>query len=105
MLQNSQCNLYLGQSSTSSSGNTLTVNVAIAFNPSFSGAKSIWGWVLNNAGAVSDWQQVGTWTVTSGPSVVGVTPNTGTGPQQTFSFQYWDGAGVSDILAAQGMIS
>src|SRR5262249_46611076 len=101
-LQNSQCSLDVSRSSASGSGNTLTLNLAITFKSSFSGSKNIFGWAADQGQVVTGWKQVGTWTTngsTNGPTVVGVSPSSGTGSGQTFSFQYSDANGHGAISA------
>src|SRR5439155_1019874 len=62
-LSNSQCTINLATSSTSGSGNNLTVNLAITFTGAFAGAKTTSMGVINNAGVFSGWQSKGVWTV------------------------------------------
>jgi hypothetical protein len=62
-LANSQCTLNLASSSSSGSGNNLTVNVALTFTPAFNGAKTVSMNVSNNASVSSGWQAKGTWTI------------------------------------------
>jgi hypothetical protein len=101
-LSNSQCSINVGTSSAVPSGNTLTLNLAISFTPAFTGAKNIYMYV-QNATQSNGFTQEGTWTVpaASGPVVVSVTPNSGTGASQTFAFAFSDSAGATDITAAQ----
>ncbi|MFL6436211.1 MAG: PKD domain-containing protein [Terriglobales bacterium] len=61
-LQNAQCTLSGPGSSVTSSGNSLTVSVALTFSSSFTGSKNIYSWAKDNAGANSGIQTVGTWT-------------------------------------------
>ncbi|HEY2018191.1 MAG TPA: hypothetical protein VGH38_32015, partial [Bryobacteraceae bacterium] len=86
-LQNSYCTLNAAASSVSGSGNNLTVNVALSFQAAFAGSKNIYMDAYD--GSDSGWQQKGTWTVpgnTGPPAPVSVTPNSGSGSSQTFSF-------------------
>jgi hypothetical protein len=62
-LQNSKCTVNLATSSASSAGNNLTVNVAIAFQAAFSGAKNLYAAALDTLSSFSGWLTVGTWTV------------------------------------------
>jgi hypothetical protein len=61
-LSNSQCSVNTGVSSTSNSGNNLTVTAAVTFKPAFAGAKNTYMSVFNNSNATSGWQVEGTWT-------------------------------------------
>jgi hypothetical protein len=62
-LQNSSCAVALGGSSAIAGGNTLTLNLALSFNPSFSGAKTVFIYGAGTDGTSSGWQTRGTWTV------------------------------------------
>lgn len=105
-LQNSQCTVALGAStSVASSGTSLTMNLAMTFATGFGGAKNVYMYAANGAGVNSGWQARGTWTVpgASAPPVVtavSATPNVGTGAAQTFALQYGDTAGATDIATA-----
>jgi hypothetical protein len=109
-LQNSQCSLNSGSSSKSVSGNNLTLNLAITFKSGYASSASIWMLAEDAAGANSGWQQRGVWTNTGAtptnqkPAAVSVTPSSGSGGAQTFSFAFSDGNGYSDIVAAQLLI-
>jgi hypothetical protein len=100
-LQNSQCTLNGAGSSASGSGNNLTVNVALTFNASFGGAKNVYMCAIDNGGLSSNWQQRGTWTVPNPnnhpPTAVSVTPSSGSGSSQTFSFVFSDPDGFTDL--------
>jgi hypothetical protein len=67
-LSNSQCAVNAGASSVTTSGNTLTLNLALTFQSGFAGAKNIY-MEVRNATQDSGWSTKGAWTVTSaGPS-------------------------------------
>jgi uncharacterized membrane protein len=98
--QNSQCVLNGSGSSVSMAGTVLTLNLALTFLPAFNGSKNIYMQATNPAGS-SNWQTLGTWSVpapSAGIAAVSVTPASGSGMQQTFSFRYSDAAGVGDIV-------
>lgn len=61
-LQNSQCTVSAAKSTVVYSGNTLTVNLALAFTQAFGGAKNIYSQAQNAEGLASGWQPLGTWT-------------------------------------------
>src|SRR5205823_3991820 len=86
-------------------GNNLTVNLSLTFKGTFAGAKTVSSSATNNASVFSGWQTVGTWTVPAGgslpPANVGVTPASGSGSSQTFSFTFTDPAGFADIAWTQ----
>src|SRR6202040_3218229 len=102
-LQNSQCSLNAQASSASGSGNNLTVNLALTFKPAFLGAKNIYLQAADNEGQFAVFQQRGTWTpiANHAPAVVSVTPPSGTGSVQTFTFVYSDPDGYTDVNWAQ----
>ncbi len=90
--QNSQCTLSGSGSSVTASGNTLTLSLAIAFQPAFSGAKNLY-LEAGSSFQAANWTLEGTWT--PAPLVtMTMSPSSGGGPQQLFTFQ------VSDSLAA-----
>lgn len=111
-LQNSQCVLNGSGSSLTGSGNTLTLRVTINFKTAFAGSKSIFLWVENAAGTTS-WKNMGGWTVPGsapapsnpGPTSVSVTPSSGTGLTQQFSFLWSDPNGFSDIRAVAALFN
>ena len=95
--QNSQCVLNGSGSAASVSGNTLTLNLSLGFQTAFDGAKNLYMDAVGSS-AIIAWQLVGTWAATpAGPSVVSVTPSSGSGLQQTFALQYADPLGATDL--------
>src|SRR5262249_23229145 len=104
-LSNSQCTVDLGASTASGSGNNLTVNIALGFAIGFSGAKNVSMGAINSAGIFSGWQTKGAWTVTGPgnqpPANVSVSPSTGAGRTQTFSFVSSDPYGFADVSWTQ----
>jgi imidazole glycerol phosphate synthase subunit HisF len=62
-LQNSQCSLNVATATASPSGNSLTLNVTVTFQPSFAGAKNVYLHAVDVSGSNSGWQQLGAWTV------------------------------------------
>jgi hypothetical protein len=98
-LQNSQCAIDVGNSSTSRSGSDLTLNLAATFQPSFAGPKNIFMKAVDREGMYSSWENRGAWTpgVSVAPIAVSVTPSSGAGGTQTFSFTYSDANGYADL--------
>jgi len=100
-LQNSQCALGGAGSSVSTSGQNLTLNLALTFQSAFVGPKAIFMQAFDRSGLDTGMQQRGSWTVGSGvnqaPSVVSVTPSSGSGSSQTFSFLFSDPDGAADL--------
>lgn len=63
-ISNSQCSVNMAGASANISGATLTLIVPITFaSPAFSNARNAWLAVQTLAGAVSDWQALGTWII------------------------------------------
>ncbi len=107
-LQNSQCTVNVAGSSAPGSGNNVTLNLALTFASGFSGSKNVYGLVVDSGNLSSGWQLKGTWTVPGGnqpPSVVSVTPSSGSGSAQTFSFVFSDANGFADIFSGQLLIN
>jgi hypothetical protein len=100
LLQNSRCGVLTWMSSISGSGNTLTLTLAMQFLGEYPGARTIY--MRANNGADSGWIAKGTYTVTNNlPSVIGGSPNSGSGWNQTFTFNYSDADGAEDIFDTQ----
>jgi uncharacterized protein (TIGR03437 family) len=102
-LQNSQCSLNVATSSVTLNGNTLTLNLAMTFQPAFAGAKNIYLYAADVSGPNTGWQQRGTWTVPGVTITVtanSVTPSSGSLASQTFALQYSDTAGVASLQLA-----
>jgi hypothetical protein len=71
-------------------GNTLSLNVAVSFTTAFAGLKNVYGYAADNGGLNSGWQTLGTWNTAAPqpPTAVSVTPNSGAGTSQSFTFQF-----------------
>ncbi|MGA3026414.1 MAG: hypothetical protein ABSF98_16740, partial [Bryobacteraceae bacterium] len=91
-LSNSQCTLNAGASSVSGAGNTLSLDLAVSFTGGFAGPKNVYGYAADNGGLNSGWQMLGTWYTAApqavAPAAVSVTPNSGAGTSQSFTFQF-----------------
>jgi trimeric autotransporter adhesin len=61
-LENSQCTVDAGASSSSASGNNLTVSLAVSFQPAYAGAKNVYTKVTG-AAVDTSFVQLGTWAV------------------------------------------
>jgi sugar lactone lactonase YvrE len=61
-VSNSQCTLTAAGSSTSISGNNLTLNIALTFSATYLGAKNVYLYASSEGGANSYWVQKGAWT-------------------------------------------
>ena len=62
-LQNSQCSVNMAATTVTLNGNTLTLNLAMTFQPGYAGAKNVYMFAIDASGSNSGWQQMGTWTV------------------------------------------
>jgi hypothetical protein len=60
-LQNSQCSVSLQSSSTLSSGNNLTFNVALTFKSAYLGQKAIFLNISSNSSLSTGWLGKGMW--------------------------------------------
>ena len=103
-LQNSQCSVDTGASSSSGTGNNLTITLALTFKSGFAGNQNIYASASGKSDSTSGWQSIGSWTVPAPPIVsqppsgpVSVTPSSGSGSSGTFSFLFADPGGPSDI--------
>ena len=101
-VQNNQCTLDAFGSSADLTGATLTLNLALSFQPAFQGTKNIYMQAGNQAGGSSDYTAKGTWMpyALGAPVAASVTPSGGTGASPTFTFVYTNGAGASAITYA-----
>jgi hypothetical protein len=102
-LQNSQCSLNAAASTITQNGNTLTWSVAVTFQPSFDGAKNVYGHAVDISGTTSGWEQLGDWSVMAPagtPSTILVSPGSGSGSSQTFTLVYSDTAGAASLQQA-----
>jgi hypothetical protein len=107
-VNNTQCTLSGAGSSRSTSGNNLTLNVALSFSSSFTGGLKSYIYVQGNNGLNSGpgWTQKGTWTATTQPPVVdSLTPNSGSGTTQTFTVVVTDPGGIPDLNQVQLMFN
>ena len=106
-LANSQCTLNGAGSSASGAGNTLTVAFSITFKPAFSSLQNVYGYAADSGGNVSGWQLLGTWTGAAppAPTANSVSPASGTGVSQTFTFKYSSVNGSGYLSTVYGLIS
>jgi len=104
-LTNSQCTVNVAASSASTSGNNLTLNMALTFKSGFVGLKSHFLFTSDTAGGSSNWQFLGTYTVVSGsPQALSVTPSSGSGLTQTFNYTFSDPNGAADIASTAMLV-
>ncbi|MGH9720011.1 MAG: SBBP repeat-containing protein, partial [Bryobacteraceae bacterium] len=100
-LINTQCMIDAGLSTVVASGDTLTLNISTVFKPAYAGAKNIYMQSMSNTSVVAGFQYKGSFTAladgTLPPMNVSVTPSSGSGSAQTFSFLYSDPYGYGDL--------
>jgi hypothetical protein len=99
-LSNSQCQINLGASSVTGSGNNLTLSLNITFKSAFLGTKNVYMTATNAAGLSSSWLSMGTWTIPGAnqpPTNVSVSPSSGSGTTQTFAFTESSVNGYHDV--------
>ena len=101
-VSNSQCTLNGTGSSFSTSGNNLTLNVNLTFSGTFVGQKNVYLYT-NGKTANSGWVLKGTWTPAAAgpPTVVSLSPTSGSGLTQTFTGMYSDPGGISDFVSVR----
>jgi len=97
-VSNARCTLTGTGSSFSTSGNTATLVAALTF--SSNAFANIYLYASDKDGKNSGWVQKGSWGVPLAPSVVSVTPSTGSGAVQQFSAVFSDPNGAGDVNAA-----
>lgn len=99
-VSNSQCTLYGSGSSVSFGTTTITITLNLAFKPAFAGNKNSFLYA-SEPGYNSGWVLVGNWTVPgSPPALTSVTPNSGTGLNQTFTLTATTAVSPSDLTSA-----
>ena len=107
--RNSQCTINGTGSSTSASGNTLTVNLEVTFAPSFAGNKVFYLAAGSKTQPNSGWWPLGTWdapgTAPVGPAVGGVVPAQSATTGQTYTFTFTDTNGFSDLAVLDILIN
>ena len=97
---NSRCTLNAGSSSVSTSGNDLTLTVALSFSSMEVGARNVYLYAAGLSGQNSGWVKEGTWTTNLSfgpPTIVSLSPDSGDGPTVTFQSVYSDPNGAGDL--------
>ena len=104
-LAGSRCAIDALRSFSSSSGNILTLNVAMSFLAGFGGAKTTFLNMDDSGGSSTGWQVVGNWTVpgaTNQPSNSPLLqPASGLGEGRLFSYSVSDPDGGNDVASVQ----
>ncbi len=100
-LENTQCRIIgPGANAWPVDANTIAYVLPFSFKAALVGTLSIFSRAVSVGGIDSGWGTVGTWRpnlAVAPPTVVSVTPNSGTGSNATFSMTYSDTAGNNDL--------
>ena len=104
-IANSQCTL--GAATITISGLSDILTVALTFTGSFSGLKNIYMFGSENGVYETGWVQMGTYDVAVGgiPLATSVSPSSGAGPSQRFSFTVTDQGGAGFLTGLSALIS
>ena len=104
-LSNSQCTV--GAASIQVSGLSDILAVAVTFRGAFSGLKNIYMFGSESGIYTTGWVQMGTYGVAAGgvPIAISVSPSSGSGPSQRFSFTVSDQGGAGFITGLAALIS
>ena len=99
-VSNSQCTLNAAGSSYTAVGVNLTANISLSFSSGLQGTNNLFVWAADRSGLYSGWQTMGSWfpgTVDRPPSVVSMSPSSGSGNSQVFTVTVADPDGASDV--------
>ena len=96
---NSQCTLNAKSSSVTTTGNNLTLSVALTFSGTVVGSRNIYLYAAGLSGENSGWAKAGTWVPTSaGPvTIVSLSPNSGAGTHLPLKVVFADPDGAGDL--------
>ena len=97
---NSQCTVNGTGWSVAGNANTLTLTLDLTFAYNFAGNKVIFMAARDLEGGNSGWQPLGSWNVPGAvtfPAVIGVSPASGAGSSQAFTFTFSDTKGAQDL--------
>ncbi|HZU28084.1 MAG TPA: hypothetical protein VFA04_21315 [Bryobacteraceae bacterium] len=95
---NSQCSVSASGISVGHSGTNLTLTVGVTFTSTFTGKKTVYMRAISSGGT-SGFVAKGTWSAAANqaPAIVSMSPNSGTGNPQSFTFTYSDPNGWTDL--------
>jgi hypothetical protein len=109
MASNSQCTLNAASTSVSTSGNYLTLTASLTFASAVVGPRNVYLYAIENGGQTTgSWALEGTWTPNASagpPTIVSVSPATGTGTAATFTAVYSDPNGFGDLSQVQLLVN
>jgi hypothetical protein len=106
LLKTSSCAVSALNSSAAAAGNTLTLSISVAFEPSFAGSKNVYLRAVDSINNDTTAMQKGTWTIlaTHAPSGFTVAPSSGTGGGGVFTATFPDAAGFAGANPAWAQI-
>jgi hypothetical protein len=110
-LSNSQCSLAGPDSSASVSGSRLKLVLGLHFKPAFKGESQIFLATRSVAGEETPFQRSGSWSASSSvhgdsiPVAVSVTPQSGSGWNEIFTFTYSSSNGASDLVDLRALFN
>jgi hypothetical protein len=105
-LSNSQCSVAASSVSVLPSGNSLVIVETSSFNTTFVGSKRIMMSTVDTANVSSGWSSVGFWGVPPPPvPPFSVSPASGSGTSQAFTFKFTSAAGASSIWQGHMLIT
>ena len=98
VIGNSECSLDVGASSATLSGNVYTLKLAIIFTPFFTGTKTVYA-TASTLESLNSRVANGRHMDGSHHDAIGIqlTPPSGSGTSQTFTFVYNDSKGIADV--------
>ena len=96
---NSQCTISGSGFSVTKSGNTVSVTLPVTFGSGYGGAKTVYEYLTDDIGQISNWAPVGTWSVPAGgvPQPGALSPTGSTGGSQTFTVTSSHGGGANQL--------
>jgi hypothetical protein len=101
-VSNSQCTLSGTGSSYNASGKTATLSVALTFTATLPTNIYLYASEANATASTSGWIKLGTWGASAGaPTVVSLSPTSGSGATQTFTAVYSDPNGAADLATVR----
>ncbi len=108
--ENSGCQVLMEGTSTSVSGNTLTVQFNVVFKTGFAGDKRVFTAVSDLAVTGTWWVQGGNWSVSASasnqaPRIVSISPSPASGNRASLSVNMTDANGALDIASARVLIN
>ncbi|MFN0105246.1 MAG: beta strand repeat-containing protein [Bryobacteraceae bacterium] len=106
-VDNGVCSINGSGVTVNSTANSLVLALPVAFAGSFIGTRQIYANANDSSGLGAGWPLVGEWNVVIpiAPTVGTVTPASGTGLSQSFTFTFSDANGAADIAGATVFIN